>query len=101
MKPPSTVLFPAFKTFLTAPLNMSAFMTLQVEGTIRGISGNNTHDGETFIRDGGWPQIPPLPSYGNSRDGPYLQYQALIFAQDASNIAITGAGTIDGQGDWW
>jgi len=93
---PSTVLFPAHKTFLTGPLNMSSNMTLHVEGTIRGITGNNTAKGIA-----GWPQIPPLPSYGDSRDGPYLQYQALVFARDATNIAITGTGTIDGQGEWW
>ena len=46
-------------------------------------------------------RLHPLPSYGNSRDGPYLQYQALIYAKDAHDIAIMGSGTIDGQGDWW
>ena len=59
---PSVVLFPAGKTFLTGPINMSNAMTLQVDGTLRAKSGNNTADGIS-----GWPQIPPLPSYG-----PYL-----------------------------
>ena len=45
--------------------------------------------------------IPPLKSYGDSRDGTYLQYQAFIYANSANDIAITGSGTIDGQGDWW
>jgi hypothetical protein len=76
-------------------------MTLQVDGTISGISGNNTAGGAAYIADGGWPQIPPLPSYGNSRDGPYLQYQALIYATGLHGIRILGSGTIDGQGDWW
>ena len=94
--PPSVVLFPAGKSFLTGPLNMSSQMTLRVDGTIVAKSGNNTADGIA-----GWPQVPPLPSYGNSRDGPFLQYQAFVFAVNATNIAITGNGTIDGQGDWW
>jgi len=99
---PSSVLFPSGKIFLTGPINVSAsYMTLQVEGTIKGISGNNTAGGEAFIAGGGWPQIPPLPSYGNSRDGPYLQYQALIYANGLKGIRIIGGGTIDGQGDWW
>ena len=98
---PSIVHFPSGLTFLTGPLNLSSSMTLRVDGTIRGISGNNTEHGAAYIRDGGWPQIAPLPSYGNSRDGPYLQYQALIYAKDAHDIAIMGSGTIDGQGDWW
>ena len=93
---PSVVLFPEGKRFLTGPLNMSSQMTLRVDGTIVAKSGNNTADGIA-----GWPQVPPLPSYGNSRDGPYLQYQAFLYAVNATDIAITGEGTIDGQGDWW
>lgn len=30
-----------------------------------------------------------------------MQYQSFIFAKDATDIAIAGSGTIDGQGDWW
>ena len=100
-KDPAVVHVPAEHTFLTGPLNLSSFVTLQVDGTLKAISGNNTAGGEAYIADGGWPQIPPLPSYGNSRDGPYLQYQAFIFAWGVSDVAITGSGTIDGQGDWW
>lgn len=98
---PSAVMFPADKTFLIGPINVSSSTTLYVDGTIRFKSGNNTANGEKFIRDGGWPQIAPLPSYGNSRDGPYLQYQPLIYAKDANDITIKGTGIIDGQGDWW
>lgn len=93
---PSVVLFPGDKTFLTGPINMTSDMTIQVDGTLKAKSGNNTADGIA-----GWPQIPPLPSYGNSRDGAYLQFQAFVYAHTASNIAINGSGTIDGQGDWW
>jgi polygalacturonase len=93
---PSVVLFPEGKTFLTGPINMSTAMTLQVDGTLRAKSGNNTAGGIA-----GWPQIPPLPSYGNSRDGTYLQFQAFVYSNGADDIAINGSGTIDGQGDWW
>ena len=65
--PPTIVFFPPSKVFLTGPINMTSSMTLQVDGTIRAISGNNTDGGEAYIRNGGWPQIPPLPSYGDSR----------------------------------
>ena len=88
----ATVLFPPNKIFLTGPINMTTGLTLQVDGTLKAKSGNNT---ETGIK--GWPQIPPLKNYGNSRDGPYLQYQAFIYAVNVTNIAVTGSGTIDGQ----
>lgn len=52
---------------------MTSDMTIQVDGTLKAKSGNNTADGIA-----GWPQIPPLPSYGNSRDGAYLQFQAFV-----------------------
>ena len=64
---PATVLFPGGKVFLTGPINVTASqMTLQVDGTIRGISGNNTPGGEAFIAGGGWPQIPPSVKPGSS-----------------------------------
>lgn len=90
------VLFPANKVFLTGPINMTSAMTLQVDGTLKAKNGNNTADGIA-----GWPQIPPLPSYGNSRDGAYLQFQAFVYASSATDIAIKGTGTIDGSGAWW
>ena len=49
------------------PINMTSAMTLQVDGTLKAKSGNNTAAGIS-----GWPQIPPLPSYGNSRDGRHV-----------------------------
>ena len=94
--PSSVVVFPPGKVFLTAPINMSSGMTLQVDGTLRAKSGNNSLTGIS-----GWPQMPPLPSYGNSRDGPYLQFQAFLYASEVEDIAINGSGTIDGSGDWW
>lgn len=99
---PSTVHFPEGKIFLTRPFNISSYITLRVDGTIRGITGNNSKVGKEFIFDGGWAAIPPLPSYGSDRDiGAKSRYQALIMAEGARSVAITGTGTIDGQGPWW
>jgi polygalacturonase len=94
--PPSTVLFPVGKIYLSGPINISSGVTLQVEGTLLAKSGNNTKNG---VKD--WPQIPPLPSYGNSRDGPYLQFQAFVYSLNTHSIALKGNGTIDGSGAWW
>ena len=63
---------------------------LQIDGTLRAKSGNNSATGIA-----GWPQIPPLPSYGNSRDGAYLQFQAFVYANTATDLAITGSGHFD------
>jgi polygalacturonase len=93
---PSVVLFPSNGTFFTGPMNLSSNIIMQVDGLIKAKSGNNSKTGIT-----GWPQIPPLVTYGDSRDGPYLQYQAIIYAVNQTNIKIIGEGTIDGQGDWW
>ena len=92
----ATVVLPSRHIFLSNPINISSYITLQVDGTLKAVSGNNSIGGIAA-----WPQIPPLPSYGNSRDGPYTQYQAFIYANGAEDIAIVGNGTIDGQGDWW
>lgn len=55
-----------------------------------------------------FPLIEPLPTFGRSRDGlsvpPYtfLRYQPFVFAYRQTNVTITGAGIIDGQGSaWW
>ena len=42
-----TVYFPADKTYLTRPFNLSSGMTLLVDGTIRGVVGNNTGKNES------------------------------------------------------
>ena len=87
------ILFPENHTFCTGPLNLTSQITLQVDGTLRALNWTETD----------WPQIPPLASYGNSRDqGFYLQYQAFLYATSSHNVRIVGKGVIDGQGSaWW
>lgn len=88
--------FPANKTFVTAPLNLSSNLILQVDGRIEAI----TNASQNFNSQ--WPQIPPLEAYSSSEDnGRYLQYQSFIYSTGATNIVIQGQGTIDGKGEWW
>jgi len=96
----ATVLFPWGRTFLTGPINLTTNVTLHVDGTIQAINGYNMDEGGEYIQTK-WPQLPPLPTYGNSRDGRYLQHQAVIYANNVTNIRITGKGTIDGGGPYW
>ena len=72
-KPGDTVLVPAGRTFLIAPINVSkSDLTLQVDGTLRGAT--------TSIDQ--WPLLPPLPTYGRDRDGAKpLRHQALLLLQ--------------------
>ncbi len=94
--PYPTLYFPPKKTFVTVPFNLTSHMILRVEGTVQAITNTST-DWENR-----WPKLPPLPSYGDSRDaGFYLQYQSLVFAKDATDLKIMGKGTIDGMGQWW
>mmetsp|Transcript_7961 Transcript_7961/g.17110 ORF Transcript_7961/g.17110 Transcript_7961/m.17110 type:complete len:489 (-) Transcript_7961:69-1535(-) len=88
-----TIIFLENHTFCTGPLNLTSQTTFQVDGTLRALNWTETN----------WPQIPPLSTYGNSRDdGFYLQYQAFLYAINAHDIRIIGKGMIDGQGQpWW
>ena len=88
-----TILFPENYTFCTGPLNLTSHITLQVDGTLRALDWTETD----------WPQIPPLASYGNARDGGfYLQYQPFLYATSSHDIRVIGKGVIDGQGQsWW
>ena len=55
----------------------------------------------------GYPLDPPLASYGGARDNAHntsVVHRSLIHCDGCSNVRITGAGTIDGNGGaggWW
>lgn len=80
--------------FLTAPFNLTSNIVLEilVGGTILGTLNTSLI-----------PLMKPFPSMGGNitRDGYLCRFAPLIGAYNASNITITGLGTIDGQGSWW
>lgn len=97
--PHSVVVVPAGCVISTGPLTLRHDdFTLQIDGRLQAWDVT-----ATMLLDDVWPMLPPLPTYGNSRDGShYLQYQALIYASNVKNLRITGSGVIDGRGrPWW
>ena len=80
--------------FLTRSFELASGITLQVDGTLRGATG------DAVLKQ--WPQLPPLITYGRDRDGAKpSRYRALIFAAGVTDITIRGRGIIDGAGAWW
>uniref|UniRef100_A0A914W8P7 Glycoside hydrolase family 28 n=1 Tax=Plectus sambesii TaxID=2011161 RepID=A0A914W8P7_9BILA len=74
------VLFDSQFAFLTGCFNITSNVILNVKGTILA-----SQDSSNYIQVRG-----------------ALQWQSLVQANSASNITITGGGTIDGQGaPWW
>ena len=47
---PATVFFPAGRTFLTKPFNITSWLTLEINGTVTWVTGNNTARGLDFVR---------------------------------------------------
>jgi polygalacturonase len=45
--------------------------------------------------------FPSMPSLHPSYSGTYVTNKMVIYAENASNISITGRGTIDGNGNHW
>jgi polygalacturonase len=88
------IVIPKHAIVKTYPLNLTSHTTLQVDGILSAIP-SMSH----------WPIIPPVPIYATSEDrnGGYLinMYQGFLYAQDATDIRITGSGLIDGGGPYW
>jgi polygalacturonase len=89
-----TVLFPAHFRYLTGPFNISSDTTVVIEGNATILGNPDKED---------WPIILPLPWMGGGSDyyGDYGRpdHMSLVHSHGASNIVITGGGTINGQGD--
>jgi polygalacturonase len=89
-----TVLVPGNGAYLTAPMNLTSNQRLEIQegATILGPT-----DPKLF------PKMAPFPSMGGviTRDGYKCRYGPLVGAFNATNITITGKGTIDGAGAWW
>eukprot|EP01013_Petalomonas_cantuscygni_P038014 TRINITY_DN68999_c0_g1_i1.p1 TRINITY_DN68999_c0_g1~~TRINITY_DN68999_c0_g1_i1.p1 ORF type:complete len:412 (+),score=80.46 TRINITY_DN68999_c0_g1_i1:75-1310(+) len=84
---------------VSGPFNLSSYQTLHLEEGAELLASPKLSD---------WPAIAPLPSYGVSRDTcpnpsePPARFHPFILAYNVTNAAITGAGTIDGNGAvWW
>lgn len=87
---PSTVLFPAARTFLTGAFNLSSDLVLRVEGGVLAWPGGE---------DGHFVVAGTLPWFGPT-DVP--AWQAFIHSDGADNITLLGGGVIDGNGEhWW
>jgi polygalacturonase len=89
------LVIPVGATVLTYPLNLTSHTTLQVDGSLVAMASTQQ-----------WPIIPPVENYRDSEDtykGGFTvnQYQAFLFAWNATAIRITGAGIVDGNGPFW
>ena len=98
-----TVVFPAHKQFLTAPLNISSHIELMLEANSSLLADP----------DAPWPLVDPRltwPQYGVASDcfplsDPLcysVMHQPYLFSWNTVNVTVRGSGTIDGQGTkWW
>uniref|UniRef100_A0A914E8B2 Pectate lyase superfamily protein domain-containing protein n=1 Tax=Acrobeloides nanus TaxID=290746 RepID=A0A914E8B2_9BILA len=81
------VIFDSGYIFLTGCFNVTSNVILDVRGTILG--SINVSDYEV---------ISILPWYGYHTD---LVKQPFVYMYNATNVTITGGGTIDGNGPYW
>ncbi|KAJ0244480.1 hypothetical protein HA466_0191040 [Hirschfeldia incana] len=80
--------------WLTAPFNLTSFMTLFLDEGAEILAVQD----ESL-----WPLLPPLPSYGYGREHPGPRYGSFIHGQYLKDVVVTGNnGSINGQGEsWW
>ena len=94
------LLFPSSFSFITGSFNLTSNAELAVEGTILG-----SHDGTQWpLVDAGavWPQFGHGSDCTPGTEQCRLMHQALIFAWRATNITLSGHGTVDARGQpWW
>ncbi|WP_257668611.1 glycoside hydrolase family 28 protein [Parapedobacter tibetensis] len=83
-----TVYFPAGK-YLTGPIHLQSNITLHLE------AGAELHFSDDFDH-----YLPMVPSRWEGTD--VVNFSPLIYANGAENIAITGRGSLNGNGKkWW
>lgn len=94
-----TVLLPRGLTFLTGSVNVTSNVELRVEGTLK---ASATSAGGDYVL------VPPLPWYGGGQDAQESgspEWSAVVRSFGASNVSLTGGGTLDGNGGaaggWW
>ncbi|CAN7002993.1 hypothetical protein IGI04_020992 [Brassica rapa subsp. trilocularis] len=79
--------------WLTAPFNLTSFMTLFLAEDAEILAVQD----ETL-----WPLLPPLPSYGYGREHYGPRYGSFIHGQNLKDVVVTGNnGSINGQGVYW
>lgn len=78
--------------FVTGPFNLTSHMVLEVAAGATLVGSINMSE---------WPLMPPMPSYGQGRDHPGPRRVSLIHGFNLTNVTVTGAGTVDGSGQWW
>ena len=95
--PGGTVLLPAGYIFLLRPVRLPSNLTLRIDGTIAAWPDVATWPNSTVRECSTSPYETPEPQIVTAP-----QREALLWAVNASNIRITGSGTIDGGGwRWW
>ena len=83
-----TVFFPA-GSYLTGPIHLKSNITLHLD------AGATLHFSDDFDH-----YLPMVPSRWEGTD--VVNFSPLIYANGAENIAITGRGTLNGNGKtWW
>ena len=85
-------------TYITGAFNLTSRLTLAIAAgtTVRGVESQNVNVAQ-------FPILPSLPSYGRTRDDHVAsksRFNALVMVV-GDDVAISGAGTLDGGGEWW
>jgi polygalacturonase len=85
---PSTVVFPAGKTFLTGAFNLSSDLVVLIQGKV--LAYPDSSDGRFVL-------APDVPWFSFD-----LKWQGFIHSDGADNITMMGGGEVDGNGEpWW
>ena len=98
--------------YRTSSINLTSHLTLDIApgATLQGTETNADNcappaPGHNCSANGVWPVLPwpsfPSTPAGSPGGGASAAMAALIRTYNATDLAITGGGTIDGGGPWW